>query len=128
MKRVINRQTTWYVINIKARRNQTAQHYVDVWSLINEQDPLIEMPRSTNRFASIRTMTFSHQCDNSNITYYIETKLVAYTLIDPEKFYNRRTKEDMAIDWNTDIAANKKETSLIFVPSVHTLVVKKVQK
>lgn len=125
MKRVINRQTTWYVINIKARRNQTAQHYVDVWSLINEQDPLIEMPRSTNRFASIRTMTFSHQCDNSNIPYYIETKLVAYTLIDPEKFYNRRTKEDMAIDWNTDIAANKKETSLIFVPSVHTLVVKK---
>jgi len=29
MDRVVNRQTTWYVINIKARRNQTPQHYVD---------------------------------------------------------------------------------------------------
>ena len=39
MDRVVNRQTTWYVINIKARRNQTPQHYVDAWNLINEQDP-----------------------------------------------------------------------------------------
>ena len=125
MERVINRQTTWYVINIKARRNQTPQHYVDVWNLINERDPLIELPKTTNRFASIRTMSFSQQCDSDNIPQYIETKLVAYTLIDPDKFYNRRTKEDMAIDWNTDIAANKEESVLIFVPSVHTLVVKK---
>lgn len=125
MDRVVNRQTTWYVINIKARRNQTPQHYVDAWNLINEQDPLIELPKSTNRFASVRTMSFSQQCDNDNIPHYINTKLVAYTLIDPERFYNRRTKEDMAIDWNTDIAANKKESELIFVPSVHTLVVKK---
>jgi len=125
MKRVINRQTTWYVINIKARRNQTPQHYVDVWNLINERDPLIEMPRTTNRFASIRTMSFSQQCDNDIVPHYIETNLVTYTLLDPKKFYNRRTKEDMAIDWNTDIAANKKESTLIFVPSVHTLVVKK---
>lgn len=125
MKRVINRQTTWYVLNIKARRNQTPQHYVDVWNLINERDPLIELPRTTNRYASIRTMSFSQQSDNDNIPKYIETTLVSYTLIDPEKFYNRRTKEDMAIDWNTDIAANKKESILFFVPSVHTLVVKK---
>ena len=125
MERVINRQTTWYVINIKARRNQTPQHYVDIWKLINERDPLIELPKTTNRFASIRAMSFSQQCDSDNIPQYIETKLVAYTLIDPDKFYNRRTKEDMAIDWNTDIAANKKESVLIFVPSVHTLVVKK---
>ena len=39
MDRVVNRQTTWYVINIKARRNQTPQHYVDAWNLINEPDP-----------------------------------------------------------------------------------------
>ena len=39
MDRVVNRQTTWYIINIKARRNQTPQHYVDAWNLINEQDP-----------------------------------------------------------------------------------------
>jgi len=49
MDRIENRQTTWYVINIKARRNQIPQHYVDVWNLINTQDPLIELPRSTNR-------------------------------------------------------------------------------
>ena len=109
MGRIVNRQTTWYVINIKARRNQTPQHYVDAWNLINEQDPLIELPKTTNRFASIRAMSFSQQYDNDNIPHYIETKLVAYTIIDPEKFYNRRTKEDLAIDWNTDIVANKKE-------------------
>ena len=124
MDRVINRQTSWFVINIKARRNQTPQHYLDAWNQINEQDPLIELPKTTNRYSSIRSMSFSQQCDN-DIPHYIETKLVAYTLIDPERFYNRRTKEDMTIDWNTDIAANKKESSIIFVPSVHTLVVKK---
>ncbi len=125
MDRIINRQTTWYVINIKARRNQIPQHYVEAWSLINERDPLIELPKTTNRFASIKTMSLSQQCDNDRIPHYIETKLVAYTLVDPENFYNRRTREDTTIDWNTDIAANKKESELIFIPSVHKLVVKK---
>lgn len=125
MDRIENRQTTWYVINIKARRNQIPQHYVDVWNLINTQDPLIELPRSTNRFASIRSMNVSTQVDTANIPQFICTKLVAYTLIDPERFYNRRTKEDLAIDWNTDIAANKKESDLIFVPAVHILAVRK---
>lgn len=125
MDRVINRKTTWYVINIKARRNQTPQHYVEAWDLINKKDPLIGLPKTVNRFVSIRTMSFSPQCDNDNIPHYIETKLVAYTLIDPEKFYNRKTREDLAIDWNTDVVANKKESVLIFVPSVHTLVVRR---
>ena len=125
MDRVINKQTTWYVINIKARRKQTPQHYVDAWNLINKQDPLIELPKTTNRFVSIRTMSLSHQCDKDNVPHYIQTKLVAYTLIDPHRFYNRKTKEDLEIIWNSDIVANKKESELIFVPSVHTLVVKK---
>ena len=45
--------------------------------------------------------------------------------IDPEAFYNKRSREDVTMDnWNEDIVANKKETDLYFIPSVHTLAVK----
>ena len=44
MDRVINRQTTWYLINIKARREQTTEHYVQAFRSLYEQDPLIGFP------------------------------------------------------------------------------------
>ena len=37
MDRVSNRQTTWYLINIKARREQTTEHYVQVFRNLYEQ-------------------------------------------------------------------------------------------
>lgn len=122
---VINRTTSWYFINIKARRNQTPSHYVEAWNQINEQDPMVEMPRATNRFVSVKRMTISSDMDEYQQPKWIQTNLVAYTLIDPEAFYNRRTKEDLRMDWDEDIAANKKETNVYFVPSVHKLAVRK---
>ena len=45
MDRVSNRQTTWYLINIKARREQTTEHYVQVFRSLYEQDPLVGFSR-----------------------------------------------------------------------------------
>ena len=56
---------------------------------------------------------------------WIQIGLLSYTIIDPEAFYNKRSREDVTMDdWNEDIVANKKETDLYFIPSVHTLAVK----
>lgn len=122
---VLNRTTSWFFINIKARRNQTPSHYVEAWNRINEQDPMVEMPRATNRFVSVKRMSFCSEMDEHQQPMWIKTTLVAYTLIDPEAFYNRRTKEDLCMDWDEDIAANKKESNVYFVPSVHKLAVRK---
>lgn len=37
------RRTTWFVVNIKARKNQKPSHYVEAFRAINEKDPLIEV-------------------------------------------------------------------------------------
>lgn len=123
--RIVNRPTSWYLINIKARRNQCPEHYVKAMQAIETEDPLVPMPKTTNRYASIRSMEFSQQVSNNGIPKWIETNLVAYTLIDPDKFYNRRTKKDLKMDWDEDITANKKESVLYFIPEVHTLAIKK---
>lgn len=41
--RIERRRTTWNVINIKARVNQTPLHYVEAFRQIKEQDPLVEV-------------------------------------------------------------------------------------
>lgn len=56
---------------------------------------------------------------------WIAINLVAYTMIDPSAFYNRRSKEDIEMPWNDDVVANKKEAQLIFIPSVHKISVRK---
>lgn len=124
MDRVSNRQTTWYLINIKARRDQTTEHYVQAFRNLYEQDPLISFPRS-GKSGSLKYATFSNLLDENNTPKWIQIGLLSYTIIDPEAFYNKRSRENVTMDnWNEDIVANKKETDLYFVPSVHTLVVR----
>lgn len=124
MDRVSNRQTTWYLINIKARRDQTTEHYVQAFRNLYEQDPLINFPRS-GKSGSLKYATFSNLLDENNTPKWIQIGLLSYTIIDPEAFYNKRSRENVTMDnWNEDIVANKKETDLYFVPSVHTLVVR----
>ena len=63
--------------------------------------------------------------DENNTPKWIQIGLLSYTIIDPEAFYNKRSRENVTMDnWNEDIVANKKETDLYFIPSVHTLVVR----
>ena len=124
MDRVSNRQTTWYLINIKARRDQTTEHYVQAFRNLYEQDPLISFPRS-GKLGSLKYATFSNLLDENNTPKWIQIGLLSYTIIDPEAFYNKRSRENVTMDnWNEDIVANKKETDLYFIPSVHTLVVR----
>lgn len=124
-ERVDKRMTTWHVINIKAHSNQTPSHYVNVFKRIEIQDPLIEMERRTNRFVSIRSVTKSNNLAIEKHPMWIAINLVAYTMIDPSAFYNRRSKEDIEMPWNDDVVANKKEAQLIFIPSVHKISVRK---
>lgn len=124
-QRIINRKTTWHVINIKARTNQTPMHYVDAFREINTQDPLIEMERTRERYVSIRSMCECTIMTTEGCPRWIELNLVAYTMIDANAFYNRRSKEDVQMSWNEDVVANKKEAQLIFVPAVHKVVVKR---
>lgn len=62
MDRVSNRRTTWYLINIKARREQTTEHYVHVFHSLYEQDPLIGFPRG-GKSGSLKYVTFSNLLD-----------------------------------------------------------------
>lgn len=124
MDRVSNRQTTWYLINIKARREQTTEHYVQVFRSLYEQDPLVGFSRG-GKSGSLKYVTFSNLLDKNGNPNWIQIGLLSYTIIDSEAFYNKRSREDVTLDdWNEDIVANKKETDLYFIPSVHTLAVK----
>lgn len=124
-EKIINRVTSWYVINVKARRNQTPNHYVNAWKAIREKDPLVEIPHTANRMVSVKRILFSNDIDENGTPTWIMTNLVAYTIINPNEFYNRRTKEKLQMKWDDDIAANMKETELFFIPSVHKIAVRK---
>ena len=123
--RVDNRTTTWHVINIKAHSNQTPSHYVNAFKSIETQDPLVEMARRTNRFVSIRSVSKSNILTSEETPRWMVINLVAYTMIDPSAFYNRKSKKDVEMPWDDDVVANKKEAQLIFVPSVHKIAVRK---
>ena len=124
MDRISNRQTTWHLINIKARREQNTSHYVDVFRRLYDEDPLISLQRE--KCESLKSMTFSESLDENHEPKWIKAILLSYTIIDPNAFYNKRSQEDVNMDdWDSDIVANKKEAELFFIPSVHTLVVRR---
>jgi len=124
MDRISNHQTTWHIINVKARTEQNTNHYVEAFNKLIEEDPLVNLPR--DKSASIKSMELSEELDNNSNPKWIKVTLLYYTIVDPDAFYNRRSKEDVNIDdWNSDLVANKTETEFIFIPSVHTLVVRR---
>lgn len=124
MDRIQNRQTTWHLINIKARRNQSTDHYVQAFHRLSDEDPMIALPR--DKSGSLKSMIFSEHLDERNQPKWIQATLLSYTIVDPNAFYNKRSQEDVDIDnWDSDIVANKKEAELFFIPSVHTLAVRR---
>ncbi|MBD5358176.1 MAG: DUF4747 family protein [Bacteroides sp.] len=115
----------WYVLNIKARTNQTPLHYVEVIRQLKEQDPLVMVTKDK----CLSLWSIEESTENTNgIPSWIIIKLLSYTLIDPTKFYNRRSKENLELQWDSDVVANKKEAELIFIPSCHKLATKKSSK
>lgn len=124
MDRISHRQTTWHLINIKARRNQSTDHYVQAFHRLYDEDPMIALPREKS--GSLKSMTFSELLDERNQPKWIQATLLSYTIIDPTAFYNKRSQEDVDMDdWDSDIVANKKEAELFFIPSVHALAVRR---
>lgn len=123
MVRVSNRQTACFLVNIKARENQTEEHYVEVFRKLSECDPMIKFPRG--KYGSLKSINFSEIKDENDGPKWIQINLLSYTLIDPDAFYDKKNKEDVHIDnLGEDVVANKKETEIYFIPSVHTLAVK----
>lgn len=115
----------WYVINIKARRYQTPNHYVDTFKKLWTNDPLVSVNKS-GRSMSLKYMDISQSNDE---VFWISIGLLAYTIIDKDGFYNIKKHEKVPMDnWNEDVVANKSETDLLFFPFVHKLVVKKSSK
>ena len=64
MDRISNRATTWNLINIKARRDQTTEHYIQVFRSLYEQDPLVDFPYG-GKSGSIKHVKFSERLDES---------------------------------------------------------------
>lgn len=123
-KKEVTRATSWYVINIKARRTQTPKHYVEAFQSIKQKDPLVPMLRPKDRFVSLKSLTCGMN-DKEGLPKWMNLSIVSYTIIDPNSFYDRRKQQDVTMEWNDDVVANKKETELIFVPSIHTLAVRR---
>ena len=120
MDRILRQQTTWHLINIKARTNQSVSRYVQAFRRLQEEDPMIELPRGKQ--GSLKSVIYSEILDERNEPKWIHANLLSYTIVDPAAFYNRRIREDINIDnWDSDVVANKKEAELFFIPSVHTL-------
>lgn len=120
------RRTTWFVVNIKARKNQKPSHYVEAFRAIKEKDPLIEV--FGKKCISIRSMIESECVENDDMPKWIQLNITHYTIVDPTAFYNIREHKDVDMEWNTDIVANKHEAELYFIPSVHMLAVKRNSK
>jgi hypothetical protein len=116
----------WYVINIKAHKRQNAEHYVQLFENIKNEDPII--PIYASKCASIQQINFGPR-NEKNIPHWIEIILMTYTIVDADSFYNKRKKEDVMLEsWNPDWVANKNEVQLIFVPDIHVLALKKSSK
>lgn len=120
------RRTTWFVVNIKARKNQKPSHYVEAFRAIKEKDPLIEV--FGKKCISIRSMIESECVENDDMPKWIQLNITHYTIVDPSAFYNIREHKDVDMEWNADIVANKHEAELYFIPSVHMLAVKRNSK
>lgn len=120
------RRTTWFVVNIMARKNQKPSHYVEAFRAIKEKDPLIEV--FGKKCISIRSMIESEYVENDDMPKWIQLNITHYTIVDPSAFYNIREHKDVDMEWNTDIVANMHEAELYFIPSVHMLAVKRNSK
>lgn len=122
-EKVINRRITWNVVNVKARREQTPEHYVQAFRKIEREDPLIDGVRGKN--LSVKNISESEILDANGQPSWIVLTILSYTIIDPDAFYNIRRHEDISMDWDSDVVANKKEAEIYFIPSVHHFAVRK---
>ena len=124
-ERILNRRASYYLINVKARLNQTPRHYVDAFRNLASEDPLIQLQGELS--ASVKHLE-EGELDANSLPCWMNLEILTYNIVDPDAFYNRRSHQDVAMPWDSDIVANKKESALYLIPSVHIVAFKKSSK
>lgn len=120
-------RTKWYLINIKARTKQKPSHYYDALIKLKEEDPLILVSEDK---AIVLDNISSNGIFNPDLNApdWMAIKLVSFTIIDKDAFYDRRQRKEISIEWNDDWVSNKREEEFLFSFSNHTLAVRKTSK
>lgn len=117
-------RTKWNLINIKARTNQTPLHYYNALLKLKEEDPLVFV--SEDKALSLMGIGEKNAINPKTETPdWIVLKVMSYTIVDPNGFYNRKERQKLEIEWKDEWVSNKKETEVLFCFSNHTLAVRK---
>lgn len=119
----IVRPSNWSVINIKAREEQTPEHYVNLMSRIYNDDPMVDIGRK--HMISMKSFSKGPVGAGTQIPQWIEMIFTTYVIVDPEAFYDKRMKKDITMEtWDDDIVVNKREIYTLFIPDAHILAVR----
>lgn len=118
-------RTSWYLINITARTNQTPSHYVEALEKLVNEDPLINI--KGEKYISARKLELSREKCNG-LPSWIILNLTSYIIVDTGAFYSRTKKEKVSIEWDSDIVVNFRESDVIFIPSKHIAAVRATSK
>ncbi len=122
-KEKIRRPSNWTVINIKARDNQTPEHYVNLMRNIVREDPMVDIGRKHQ--ICMKSYEEGPLIAETQIPQWIVMVFTTFVIVDPEAFYDIRAKKDVTIEkWNEDIVVNKREINTLFIPDTHTLAVR----
>lgn len=118
-------RSSWYLINIKARIDQTPRHYIDAFYKLKENSYF--MPISKDKRLCLLSIEKSVE-ETNNIPSWLILKFIRFVIIDPTKFFDLEKQENVEMIWNSNIVANKIEEEVIFVPSVHAIALRKYDK
>lgn len=110
------------VINLKSRKIQIPEKYVELLENLYRKDPLVKL--QGNKYISLESLHKDEILEQSGIPRIMYGKLSTYDLLDPDAFYNRRKKEQVDISLDPDIVANVKDIEFYFIPVVHRMVFK----
>ncbi len=122
-KEKVRRPSNWTVVNIKARENQTSEHYVNLMREILHEDPMVDIGRKHQ--ISMKSYNEGPKIVETQIPQWIEMIFTTFVIVDPEAFYDIRNKKDVTIEkWNEDIVVNKREIYTLFIPDTHTLAIR----
>lgn len=120
-------RTKWYVVNIKARTDQTPQHYYDALKRLKEVNNPIKI--TGDKYVLIGSITNDTIINpTTGIPDWIVIKLMSFIVVDPNGFYDKRAMQPVSINWNDDWVGNRKEDEVLFCFANHTLAIKKSSK
>lgn len=129
MKKKISRKEIirkWFLINLIARKNQNLKHYLEALQEWKKLNPRIKL--KGGKTASIKSIEPGNSLDESGNPLWYKITILSYDVLDPDKFYDSFNNQDVVLDLDPNIVANKTESQLIFFPKCHTFAYGKAQK